>query len=189
MGRCPIVGPRRATRLHPRVGAVRGQLAARAGIILELGVFRPAAALEHDSGDYHTVSLKIKGAFENRSAPRIILLYTKRPAPKRRITLQQKKSLRVLLKNVRFLTDRAAPKLYRPPNLYYITLQQMPGALLLNYIQSQKSPAPCISKRPLFLTGVPAKRLYHVGARGHFHKSWEADGGAPVMSTPILAPI
>ena len=27
----------------------------------------------------------------------------------------------------------------------------MPGALLLNYIQSRKSPAPCISKRPLFL--------------------------------------
>ena len=33
------------------------------------------------------------------------------------------------------------------------------------------------------LTGVPSKRLYHVGARGHFHKSWEADGGAPLMST------
>ena len=40
-----------------------------------------------------------------------------------------------------------------------------------------------------FLTGVSAKRLYQVVAQGTFNKSGQADGGAPVMSTPILAPI
>ena len=76
----------------------------------------------------HTVSLKIKGRFENLTAPRIILLYTKSKVKNNYITLQQKKALRVFSKNLRFLTRRAAPKLHRPPNWYYITLQQMPGA-------------------------------------------------------------
>ena len=40
-----------------------------------------------------------------------------------------------------------------------------------------------------FLTGFSAKRLYQVVAQGTFNKSGQADGGAPVMSTPILAPI
>ena len=76
----------------------------------------------------YTVSLKINVALENRSAKRIILLYTKNKVKNNYITLQQKKSLRVFSKNVRILTSRAAPKLHRPPNWYYITLQQIPDA-------------------------------------------------------------
>ena len=40
----------------------------------------------------HTVSLKINVALENRSAKRIILLYTKNKVKNNYITLQQKKS-------------------------------------------------------------------------------------------------
>ena len=40
------------------------------------------------------------------------------------------------------------------------------------------------SYKNALLTGVPAKRLYEVGAQATFNKSGQADGGAPVMSTP-----
>ena len=62
-------------------------------------------------------------------APRGLYYFTPKTKSKIIILLySKKKALRVFSKNVRILTSRAAPKLHQPPNWYYITLQQMPGA-------------------------------------------------------------
>ena len=84
--------------------------------------------MEHKQGNRYYRKFKNKGRFRKPERPEEYYFTPNARRQNVELLYSKKKALRVLLKNVRFLTSRAAPKLHRPPNWYYITLQQMPGA-------------------------------------------------------------
>ncbi len=62
-------------------------------------------------------------------------------------------------------------------------------AALARAARAGRRRAKSASKKARFRTFGHSERLYEVEESATFNKSGQTDGGAPVMSTPILAPI